>query len=451
MSLVRNYAQILARKFYSFCYEKAAQRKHKIITRMDIAFVVLLAILAVSVMAQGQTSKTASTQSTVTQQPITQRSAMPTPGRGGVDITAAGKSYSTASGCDACAASLNQDTARKNNANNNDWLTGTNGALFVTDPQQTVTNPKIVGLWGAMNGAVIAWTFFMLIITGYRVMGGAFGFKYAEALEALPRVVLAVIGSSLSLLFMTFVISVENGLVQFLLASSQGTILAGRSFTEVVVPAGDWIRNVGLFALALFAAIVSSILLAIPGISWLVGAAVGVAAAGEFLLLLQQFILTLLSIMLAVQLFTRRAMIDVYIILGPFAFGLGSHWPEIFQKWLKGALSLVFVLFFQDLAIIVSFVVFAKPDYNPAAIIANPVGYIAPIAIAWLVLRIPKIFGTSAASIISEAGQAAGGAAMAGVGAVAGVAGGGVALGSGFVQSRALNKSSKGVAGAAKP
>ncbi|MBV9229848.1 MAG: hypothetical protein JOZ18_11085 [Chloroflexi bacterium] len=303
---------------------------------------------------------------------------------------------------------------QKNNANGNDWLTGTNGALFVTDPNQTVNNSKMTGLWGLMNGSVIAWMFFMFVITGYRVMGGAFGFKYAESLETLPRVVLAMAGSAISLFFMTFIINVENGLIQFVLTSVKGNVLAGRDFTEVVVPVNDWLGNMGLFLAALFGGILAAILTAIPGIGWLIGGAVGALAGGAFLALLQKFILTLLSVILAVQLIMRIAMINVHIALGPWAFGLGSHWPELFQKWLKNFLALVFVQLMQVLCIAVSFAIFAKPNNDVGAIFSDPAGFIAPIAILWLTLRIPKMFGASAIGIMSEAGQAAGGAVMTG-------------------------------------
>jgi hypothetical protein len=446
---------------------QAKQKKRKFITRLDIAVFVLLVISCIFVGIEAKNSPAAS--NSVPAQGAVKNAATPSNnniGRGGAATKAAPPDCSTGQ----CQIDANQgvtditNTVKVNIPTTGDWLINDDGkghvtgAVFSTDPGKTVEDPNIQKLWGAMVSVVLACLVIIIIINGYRVMGGAFGFRYANALETLSRVFLAALGAILSSMFAAFLLAFENGLNQFIVqVMGPGSgIKHSLQFSDVVFPVSIW----GAWALAFFAILLIVIVLfgisLIPAVSGIIaffgGAAGVVAGVGLLALTLRNLILTIMSIMLAFQLEVRLLTICFYIIIGPLLVGLSAVKMDMAQKWFSGLTSLIFVQTAQVLALSVGIIFFhgvpglmsnippgnwqddfvgvvktiASTGQSAPTIFSHLPDFIGPVAVLWLTVRIPRMFGSSALSPMISAGQTAvTGATF--VGVMAGTAVGGVA------------------------
>lgn len=499
MSGVLEYVHGLASKVYEYCAEgPVKKKKSKLLTRWDFLLAVLLIAVSVFVLMQPQQpAKTAQgSPTTVAQNGSAASSATvvsSNPGMGGAQVstdsppcnTPGGPSCPPAptGGCDqvggpsctptapancnapggpsctptapanfaaecqnsasstAClqALSLSQSTAGAGD----DWLTGKNGILFRTDPAQTVANDSIGKIWGAVNGTIFGFLGLLVVITGYRIMGGAFGFRYAEAIEVFPRIILAFIAASFSLAFVGLLIGLDNGLCQFVFDTAQKTPLPNHDYTTAVKPMGDWFPSFLAFLGVIFALALSAILFAVPGFGWVIGGvAAGLVGIGMFLLALQNLVLTLFSIMLAIQLFMRMIMINLYTVLGPWALALGAlkEGAPVTKQWFKGLLSLIFVQLIQLICLTVGLAMFPKHTGDWSLSAGDMQSFVGSIATIWLTVRIPKVFGLSSLSAMMDAGQMASGVVMAGASAAGGFIGSAGGIAGNMVQANLIKK-----------
>ncbi len=299
-----------------------------------------------------------------------------------------------------------------------DWMIqmqggGASGAAFQTNPDYTVNQPSIQAIWRSMIAVVGGCLTILFMLTGYRIMGGAAGIRYANALEALPRVLLAGLAAFLSIIFVGFIIGLENGICQQVVHDTLGAA-HGLQYTDILIPAGNWLGNIGAFFGAIVVIILGAILVAIPFFGWVIG---GIAVAISSALLInytQGFILSILAIIFALQLIARLVMIDIYIVLSPLAIGCwalpGQIGQSVTRQWASGFLSLVFVQLVQVICLSVGLLLFKKAAADFASDLFNFVG---PIAVMWLVVRIPRLFGSSAVGTVASAGQTVTGAAAA--------------------------------------
>jgi hypothetical protein len=154
----------------------------------------------------------------------------------------------------------------------------------------------------------------------------------------------------------------------------------------------------------------------------LFGAGLQVADVIEFITELHFLIMALLSMILGIQLVARLVLIVFYIVLAPLAIscmGLpGNMGQGVAQGWFKGFLSLVFSQFFQVMCLAIGTLMLKQypglgmPQVSVPLVENNLFANLAPMGIAWLILRIPSIMGSSVVSLTMNAGQTFGGAAM---------------------------------------
>ena len=84
--------------------------------------------------------------------------------------------------------------------------------LFFTPPQYTVDQPIVAQLWTVSLWIVDICLALVLALNGIAIMLGGSLFRYAKAVESLPGVLLALIAAHISMLFMSFFISTNNGI-----------------------------------------------------------------------------------------------------------------------------------------------------------------------------------------------------------------------------------------------
>jgi hypothetical protein len=314
----------------------------------------------------------------------------------------------------------------------NDWLTGNlnsdgtyngGGTAFQTDMGLTSDNSGVDTLLNGVEGVVGGILVITFLIAGYKILGGSIGFRYADALETIPRTVLAVIAALLSLTFVDFIIQLNNALCSAMLSFVPQS---SRVVTVFVVPSQNWLIYLVGFIIANIAMLIAGLIIALPGVGELFGAAVagilGPAGALVYLLSFRWAIVAILSIMLAVQLAMRMILIDIFVVLSPlaivcWAFTIRSL-QEIARAWCMGFLKTVFVQFLQVTCISIGMMTIPSPNLSDIGRIftgSNLMGFIGPVAILWLTVRMPRIIGSSGLSTVEAAGHAVGRAVSVGV------------------------------------
>ena len=416
------------------------QKKRKLLTRMDIVFFILLILLGVGYVGtagQGSQSKTPNNN------PSSSTKSSHITGMGGIDVPATVSQATNATAAcgvpDQLATFINQiksssgfNDLQTDLNPTDDWLTGTltgcgkyvkGGAAFQTDIGTTATQPlditawqNVSKVWSGVDGIVSSILVILFMLAGYRVFGGALGFRYAEALEALPRVLLAAVAALLSLTLVDVIIQLNNGLCQFMLSIAYNSTNSPTDITTFVIPAQDWLTYFVAFLVANIVLFVAGILLSASFIGAIFGALIGAFGLIAYIATLREVMLTTLSIMLAVQLIMRFVMINVFIILSPLGIACWAFpnrsLQEVARSWCMGFFKMVFVQFIQVSCLAVGMVVIPplSVNWNLTASLngTNLFAFLGPIAIIWLMVRVPRMVGSSALGQVEAAGHVVG-------------------------------------------
>jgi hypothetical protein len=418
--------------------DKKTGKAHKLVTRLDKVFLLMLLVMGIIYISQASSNSQAKT-------PVGQGHTSPVNtsshvgGMGGIDAPVRSANPQAQDpyqgflqGVIASVQGALGTTLPFQIPATNDWLTGnlnpdgtyiSGGTAFQTDMGLTSDNGGVDSLLKGVEGIVGSILVIAFSIAGYKILGGSIGFRYADALETLPRTILAVIAALLSLTFVDFVIQLNNGLCNVMLSFVPQ---ASRVVTVFVVPSQNWLIYLVGFILANVAMIIAALIIALPGVGTLFGAAVagilGTAGALVYLLSFRWAIVAILSIMLAVQLAMRMILIDIFVVLSPlaivcWAFPIRSL-QEIARAWCMGFLKTVFVQFVQVTCICIGMMTIPSPNLSNIGQIftgTNLMGFIGPVAILWLTVRMPRIIGSSALGTAEAAGHAIGRAVSGGV------------------------------------
>lgn len=438
-----------AEAFFSRMHKKHSKRE--LFTRKDLIFLIFLTTLSICLVLGSHGSKTASQSATA--------ATNVNGGMGGVTTPYTAKCDNPGEpACPPTTTATNPLPADPVGAINNwngttmtsstygnqggDWLLNSDGTghAFMTDPGLTIQQPNIQALWKVTMGVVLGCITLLIMFTGYRIMGGAVGFRHADALEALPKVILAVIAAGLSIVFVSLIITLENGLATYIIDGVKN-IHPGMNYTNIVIPESKWFDDIGSFLVDVIVALFVTLILMVPLVGTLVSilgaGALAAVLAGKLLYDAEQFILVIMTLIFVVQLLVRFFTIDLYIVLAPLCIGCwalpGQMGQKIAQDWATGFLSLVFVQFVQLLCVSVGLMLLPKmPDMskwqNWSGLGAgdNILAIVGPIAVMWLTLRIPKMFNSSAMGSLSAAGSTASGAIIGAAVAAATLGGKGV-------------------------
>ncbi len=299
-----------------------------------------------------------------------------------------------------------------------DWLIGNSGLLGWTDPGITSNNPQIKIAWGGVLGMADLLLVLFIMINGIRISLGGVGFRYADALEALPRTILAFAAAHLSLLFVALLIDLNNALCQSILVVARQNNLAYTGGLTIT----DLVKQGITLLIELIGWILGSF---IPYVGEVLQGTAATAFIASFVVFLIDLTLMIFYLFLAIQLLIRIALINLLLILAPLGFaswalpqGSGQGLTRI---WLNATFASILVQFLQ-----LTCYTFGLLLLNPVAGLTQhfPVldffgiepGMLFKIATLWITLRVPGLvqnvttqtMGEGSRSMASMIGQTLG-------------------------------------------
>jgi hypothetical protein len=299
--------------------------------------------------------------------------------------------------------------------------------LIYTPADATVGNQTIRAMWKGMVLGANSIIVFLFAVYGIRIMLGATGLRYAEAIETLPRIVLAIIGANISIAFVAFIIMLGNALSIGVYGFTDDTGLASDEARSQLAEAlnGEFQGEITiqtiivtilkiivqmLFA-PIFALIVEPIFAAISLLPFIeIEAPDFLSNFGIVTAIL--FIVTLiLMFLILIQSIVRLALLNMLIVISPLGMiawalpnGMGNG---IFRFWLNALVATTFTQFLQLTCYIAGRAFFQSIGYIEAAadLAGADIGMISRIAAFWLCLRIPGWLSNSVTSTMGQASQ----------------------------------------------
>jgi hypothetical protein len=131
---------------------------------------------------------------------------------------------------------------------------------------------------------------------------------------------------------------------------------------------------------------------------------------------LPNYILTLLSVLLALQLVVRLALLNLHIVLSPLTIVCnalpGEFGPGAARHWARGFVSLLFVQLLQLVVLILGsrLLPFTLVQPGTGDWVTQMFSALLPIAVMVITLNIPRLFNVPATTLLSTVTSAIGGA-----------------------------------------
>ncbi|GCF06796.1 hypothetical protein [Dictyobacter arantiisoli] len=291
-----------------------------------------------------------------------------------------------------------------------DVLQGNTGLLTSTPAAATYQSAAVTNSWTTMLSIVGALLAFMLVLAGYQVLLGPYSARYVTSSEALGRVIMILVAAVASLWMTGLLIEVMNGLSTFFKGFIFGT------GTPIGVPSARWGCNVkqlfgNIYNLSIYNLQVTNQQITADQHSKLVF----MDMAG-LINHISDYILTILTVVLALQLMIRLIFLNGYIIMTPLMFFCGALpgnvGSGIMRAWIKEFLALIAVQFFQLFATGILAFLFeaAQPALGSSTYPGQLFAKIAPILCMIVILGVPRLLNSSATNLLSTMSSSMSGA-----------------------------------------
>ncbi len=309
-------------------------------------------------------------------------------------------------------------TSTISNKNVQNPLAAGNTLFFVTSSKATVGSDQVVALWQIMLDMVDAFVVLIIMLNGLKVIIGGTIFRYADAVEALPGMLLALVAAHASILIVAMFLGLNNVLSVDLYNWAEGTVQHPNATTAQTTchvngfhavpgaPTTNTCANQQVNFLDQFT--ITPQKLALPGL---------LDALGSFFNL-TGLIVQILGLMMLAQVLIRLFFINLYIVFAPIGIACwalpGKTGQPLTRMWLQGFISTVLVQFVQVAALVVVQLMLstvATQLHNINGLDTGTMVNILEIAVLWFILRIPSLFNTAPMRTMTEAGQAMGQAA----------------------------------------
>jgi hypothetical protein len=310
-------------------------------------------------------------------------------------------------------------------ASSDDWLFGTNGLLYASAGQagaNTNTRDHTVGItlvqtaWGIVVAIALILLGLPLALAGFQIMQGLGSENQARAIELLGKVLLVALAIVASWTIVGWLIQLEDALAQYVSTNlSQGA-------TTIPMPSSNWGCYAQQFFGTLYNMNVDTTNNAANGGSDAAAYAQNITQATLTLIEnLPNYILTLLSVLLAIQLVVRLALLNVYIIISPLAIFCGampgkigssvtSHWIKGFASLLSVQVLQLFLLVFIGAFLNILFVITGVTSGAESDWAATLFAKLIPILVMVMTLNVPRLFNSSATTLLSTVSSSIGGA-----------------------------------------
>jgi hypothetical protein len=313
-----------------------------------------------------------------------------------------------------------------------DWLLGSNQGLLYGG-KAALVYPDTIGLT-TPNGSIVQnlQSFFVIItlallaipfcFAGFEIMRGLGSENHSKAIELIGKVLLVAMAIGISWTLVTWLIQLQDAFEQ-----STSTLIQA-NYTPIAIPSSNWECYTKQFFQTLYNMNIDTAYNTANSSS---AVETGVAAAytqnmteATLTLIenLPNYVLTLLSILLAVQLVLRLALVNLYIIISPLAIFCGAMpgkiGSNVTSAWLRGFASLLAVQILQMIMLIFIGQALLNPSYSLLGFVSNPptdwAGLLfkdmIPIAVMVMTLNIPRLFNSSATTLLSTVTSSIGGA-----------------------------------------
>jgi hypothetical protein len=258
---------------------------------------------------------------------------------------------------------------------------------------------------------------------GIEIMRGLASENHAKAVELLGKILLVAIAIISSWTVITWLIQLEDAITQ----SSHTLIQA--NYVPIAIPSSNWECYTKQFFQTLYNMNIDTTYNTANGDPNDPTNAYAQNMATATLTLIENlpdYILTLLSILLAIQLVLRLALLNLYIIISPLAIFCGAMPGKIGSSvaiaWLKGFASLLAVQFIQMLMLILIGQLLVGSLFADVGLTGSPptdwAGLLflkmIPISVMVMTLNVPRLFNSSTTTLLSTVSSSMGGA-MSGV------------------------------------
>ncbi|GCF06797.1 hypothetical protein KDI_03610 [Dictyobacter arantiisoli] len=317
-----------------------------------------------------------------------------------------------------CPVQVNQDCSIVQSTGS-DVLTGAHGLLGETPAASTFQAPAVANAWQSMLTIVGALFTFALVVAGYQVLLGPFSSRYVNLSEAAGRVIIAGIAAVASLYVIGLLIALTNGLSVFVEGlqfggGNGGSVIAsilqffGIQTVRVGTPSGQWGCNVQQFLGNIFNLSIYNLQAANKQITADQQSVLVYGDISTIVNHLTDYIMTLLTVVLAIQLMIRLVFLNGYIIISPlmiFCNALpGDTGASLMRHWLKDFLALLFVQVLQLFAVVAlgMFFAAAQTAFGNDPWSQAMIGKMAPVVGLMIVLRVPKLLNSTATSVLSS-------------------------------------------------
>lgn len=288
--------------------------------------------------------------------------------------------------------------------------------MFFTEPSLTYNSDRIQQMWLVMLGVVDIFMILMVLLNGIRIMFSGMVFRFADAAETLPNILLALIAAHLSIIFARATIQLDNtATVGFYNWTHSGKI----QITQAHIEDNSECVGFGFLGMCPFGRHDYNADTNPPGQVTNINLDSFTSPADAFQSMsdLVNFAIQVLVLMVFVQLLVRLFFIDLFIILAPIgiaAWGLpGKSGQALTSLWLKSFLTTVLVQFVQAIAMEICEIMIGEymryTQTNLPGLMDNlTVMRLAMLTTVWFVFRIPSLFNTAPMRTMIEGGQAIG-------------------------------------------
>jgi hypothetical protein len=292
--------------------------------------------------------------------------------------------------------------------------------LFFTKPDLTVGQGGVQKLWAGGVAIVDVFMVVIIAVNAVRIMISGSVFRFADVAETLPRVLVAIIASHISLALVTIVLGLNNGLCSAFLAWANTLPFHATNMPGEITLAGVFTDALGLTGSSGWLDTVISV----------VGDLTGTSLITNLLRNLPRMILQLvaltMSLMIFAQLIIRIMLIDMFTIISApciACWGLpGRSGQGITNFWIQGTAGAIFSQVLQTVGIIVSQFIFDDifnivKQHTPGMLTGSNqlihtddlIKLVVYIAVLWFVIRMPSLLRLNpSAQMIMAGGQAAG-------------------------------------------
>jgi hypothetical protein len=287
-----------------------------------------------------------------------------------------------------------------------DFMTGDNGIVFQFPAELTTGNTVVQAALAAVQAIAFACIAPIIVLIGLNVMSGAITTRFANAVEALSRLVPVGVGIGFSMELVKFVFNLEGALTQVL-----KSFFSNVDISAIIVPASSWQGTLILFlSLGIGLVVAKSfapLLIEVLGTGVTVGVFIAVAAeAGIYttlLVMIPKLVLVVFAMVLCVQILMRIVLVNFYIIMSPLAFVAsvlpGRDGVNFTREWITGFLSLVATQFAQVIVLFLGLMLLNVVHVNGILFTNGIIAELIKYGTITLMLRIPTLFRTNATMI----------------------------------------------------